>query len=61
MLHYIHTLKRIIFKQQQKNDLPFQNDGQITTDFHFASFRFWRKIKKKKHFLKGILAHNRRL
>ena len=43
---YIHTLKRTIFKQKNsKNDLSFQNGGQIT-GFHFASFRFLQKFEK---------------
>ena len=32
-------------KKKKKNDVPFQNGGQIT-DFYFTSFRFWPNFEK---------------
>ena len=50
---YIYTLKRTIFGQKEKlkNDLPFQNGGQIT-DVHFSSLRFRWIFEKKNIFPK---------
>ena len=40
-------------QNKYQNVVPFQNGGQIT-DFYVASFQFWSKFEKKKHFPKGI-------
>ena len=46
---FIYTLKTTIFQQRTtKKHFPFEIGGQIT-DFHFGSFRFWRKFEEKKN------------
>ena len=39
------TIKNHNSEKENKNNVQFQNGGQIT-DFYFASFQFWSKFKQ---------------